>query len=54
MEKILNKYHPKPIDEAANEALNDKQYKENLKRYGEKVAEVTTGVWKREYLKKQS
>lgn len=52
MEKLLEKHCPKPIDEAAQEALNDQKYKEGLKKYGEEVAEVTDPVWKNEYLKK--
>lgn len=52
MEKLLTKHHPKPIDEAAQEALNDPEYKNGLKEYGRRVSKITDPVWEKEYLKK--
>lgn len=54
MEKLLEKHFPKPINEAAKKALNDRKYKKGLRAYGEKVVGATDSVWKIEYLKKVS
>lgn len=51
MKKLLNKYHPKPIDEAAQKALNDLKYQQGLEEYNKKMAEIADPVWEKEYLK---
>ncbi len=51
MKDLLDKHNPKPIDEAAQEALNDSGYQSGLKEYGKKMAEVTDPIWEKEYLK---
>lgn len=50
MHKILEKYKPKPIDETAAKALEDKDYAVGLKQYGEDVIKATEDIWKKEYL----
>lgn len=50
MQKILQEYKPKPIDEAAEKALYDPLYQEGLKKYGNDVAKATDEIWKKEYL----
>jgi len=52
MEKLLSKYQPKPIDEAAKVALKDSEYHKGLKQYGKDVANITDPIWEKEYLNK--
>jgi MoaA/NifB/PqqE/SkfB family radical SAM enzyme len=51
MKDLLIKHQPKPIDEAAQEALKDPEYQNGLEKYGKDVAEMIDPVWKKEYLK---
>ena len=53
MKKKLNKYQPKPIDEAAQTALEDVKYQEGLEKYGREVAQATDPIWEKEYLNKK-
>ncbi len=50
MEKLLDEHQPKAIDEAAQQALHDPEYKKGLKEYGKKVAEATDPIWEYDYL----
>ena len=52
MKKLLNKYHPEPIDEPAKAALEDIEYQRGLEKYGQEVAEATDPIWEKEYLNK--
>lgn len=52
MQELLAKHKPKPIDKPAEQALQDSQYQEGLKRYGQQVADATDEIWRKEYLKK--
>jgi len=51
MKDLIDHYHPKPIDEAAQEALQDPDYQKNLAEYGRQVVEITQPFWENEYLK---
>jgi len=53
MKELLERYQPKPIDEAAKEALNDSEYAQRLEQYGREVVEITEPTWQKEYLGKQ-
>jgi MoaA/NifB/PqqE/SkfB family radical SAM enzyme len=53
MKNLLNGYHPKPTDEAAEKALNDHKYQEGLEKYDKEVAELTNPIWEKEYLKNE-
>ncbi len=49
MKKLLNKYHPNPIDEPAKIALKDIEYQKGLEKYGEGVAIETDPIWEKDY-----
>jgi len=51
--KILNLHSPRPIDQAAMEALKDEEYRRKLIEYGERIEELTKDIWKRDYLKSE-
>jgi hypothetical protein len=51
MKKLLNKYQPKPIDEAAQKALKDSEYQKSMERYGQEVAKATDPIWEKDYLR---
>lgn len=51
MTQFLKEYNPKPIDEAAEIALNDTDYQKGLIDYGVKVQDATDEIWKNEYLR---
>ena len=48
--KWLESYHPDPEDEAAGEAMADEHYYERLMAYGDRLAELSQGIWERDYL----
>ncbi|MEA3346386.1 MAG: hypothetical protein U9Q78_09150, partial [Chloroflexota bacterium] len=50
--KLIEIYRPKPEDEMASEALRDEDYYRGLVDYDRRLAELTEGIWEREYLKK--
>ncbi len=51
MKELLNKYQPKPIDNAAQVALTDAEYEKGMKQYGQEVAKALDPIWEEEYLK---
>lgn len=53
MKELLERYQPKPIDEAAKEALEDPEYAQVLEQYGREVVEITEPVWQKEYIRKK-
>jgi MoaA/NifB/PqqE/SkfB family radical SAM enzyme len=50
MRDLINKHSPKPIDDAAQKALDDPDYQKGLEEYGQKVIEATKPIWENEYL----
>ncbi len=48
--ELVERYHPEPEDEAAELALLDGNYYEEMLAYDEALAQATDGIWKREYL----
>ena len=51
MKKLLDKHRPKPIDKAAQSALEDSEYQKGLEKYGREVAKAADPIWGKEYLK---
>ncbi len=49
--ELIDKYHAVPEDEAAADAIRDKEYYEGLLAYDEKLREVFDPIWKEMYLK---
>ena len=49
--KFIDEDKPRPIDEAAEQALEDKKYKESMIKYDKDLAEVLNPVWEEEYRK---
>ena len=48
--KLIETYRPEPEDEMAGEALQDGDYYRGLVDYDRRLAELTEGIWEREYL----
>ncbi|MEA1912595.1 MAG: radical SAM protein [candidate division WOR-3 bacterium] len=48
--KLLEHHCPRPINEDAQDALNDEEYHKKLTVYGEKIEELTKEIWEKEYL----
>ena len=48
--QLIDTYKPEPEDEAAREALQDGDYYRGLVDYDRRLAELTEGIWEREYL----
>lgn len=48
--KAITETEAKPIDPAAKEALNDKDYYNGLVEYGKKFKELTNKIWEEKYL----
>jgi MoaA/NifB/PqqE/SkfB family radical SAM enzyme len=48
--EMVKQHQAKPINPEAGEALEATDFMESLCRYGEKVSELTGGIWDREYL----
>jgi MoaA/NifB/PqqE/SkfB family radical SAM enzyme len=46
----VDRYQPKPEDEAAEEALLDGQYYEEMVAYGQEYRELSQEIWEKEYL----
>ena len=53
MRGLIDKHKPKPLDEAAREALKDPEYKKGMIWYHEGMAKATDDIWREEYLEKQ-
>lgn len=52
-EKILQKYHPQPIYQEAEEALKDEEYRQGLINYGKELRRLSQPIWEEEYLLKK-
>lgn len=48
--KLIETYRPEPEDEMAGEALRDGDYYRGLVEYDRRPAELTDGIWEKEYL----
>ncbi|OYD13870.1 hypothetical protein CH333_09665 [candidate division WOR-3 bacterium JGI_Cruoil_03_44_89] len=48
--EVLKCHKPHPIDKDARDALNDEEYRKKLTAYGERIEELTKGIWEKEYL----
>ena len=48
--QIVKEQKAKPINPEAREALESESFVEGLCRYGRRVAELTDGIWDKEYL----
>lgn len=51
MRRFIDESGAVPIDEDAGMSLEDSEYLEGLSEYGEKVGELTRGIWEKEYLR---
>jgi MoaA/NifB/PqqE/SkfB family radical SAM enzyme len=51
--ELLERHSPHPIDEDAQDALNDEEYRKKLTAYGEKIEELTNDIWEKEYLQRK-
>jgi len=52
MRQLIDKHHPKPIDESAAQALEDDSYRHGLEEYDQQLQETMDPVWEEEYLSK--
>ncbi|MFW5902175.1 MAG: radical SAM/SPASM domain-containing protein, partial [Thermodesulfobacteriota bacterium] len=50
-QKILEETQPKPIDQPAEEAMQDPDYARGLAEYGKRLYEITWPLWEEHYLK---
>jgi len=50
--ELIEKYHPEPEDEAADNALRDSEYYKGMVEYDEKLRKLFDPIWESEYLKK--
>ncbi|HPD44885.1 MAG TPA: radical SAM protein [Candidatus Woesebacteria bacterium] len=53
MKQFIKETKPKPIDEAADQALKDKEYEKKMIEYDRELAKILNPVWEKEYLKKR-
>jgi len=48
--KIITKFGAKPLDENAQSAMQDEEYRNRMTAYGKKVDTLTKGVWQSEFM----
>jgi len=48
--ELIDRYHPEPEDEAAQQALEDKEYYKGMVAYGMDIGEFSQDIWERKYL----
>lgn len=48
--KTVKQYRARPIDKEGKEALEDREYRQGMIDYDEKLDELTKEIWKKEYL----
>ncbi len=51
--ELIKDHKPHPIDEDARDAFRDEKYRKELTAYGEKIEELTKGIWENEYLQRK-
>ncbi len=52
-EQILQKYHPRPIYDEAQAAMEDEEYRKGLINYGKELRRLSRPIWEKEYLSKK-
>ncbi|RME01962.1 MAG: radical SAM protein [Calditrichaeota bacterium] len=48
--KVISEHGAQPIDPESAEALKDKEYRDGLAAYGDRVSELTADIWEQEYI----
>ncbi|MDD8030392.1 MAG: radical SAM protein [Acidobacteriota bacterium] len=51
MYELLQKHHPKPLDQNAAEALSDPDYYKGLVEYNQRVADLMDPIWEEKYIR---